>query len=396
MYHLIKNAINLVFSEFYETYPTPNLEFIEEKTSLKKYPKNIYMYQDGLVISGYKFRSGKDIKGCFLYPLEKQDIQFILFQNCEFEELYTSSMNTNVYFQNCIFSDKIEIWHRRDYDMEFNGCLFYKEIVIACSLYSCNLSIFNSTFEESAHLIISLLNLGKYQNSSDVYRFGIDDTFLINEKTEMVDKMDIRKAGLFGFGKDNSLILSKLDAMHHGTSKLILENVIINSRLDWECIYGINVILKNVSFSKGFRMSESLFGKNTSVSNICFPVNKNLEFEKSKKDLYDVLIDSDLDELAENLDLISKKRKANDSNQTYQDALQTGWLKPEYAARFLGRSIRTLQEKRKKDKYQITRDSIPFIGEGKDILYPLEALKAYLEQDWNLLKELRKKYWKKD
>jgi hypothetical protein len=124
-------------------------------------------------------------------------------------------------------------------------------------------------------------------------------------------------------------------------------------------------------------------------------VNKNLEFEKSKKDLYDVLIDSDLDELAENLDLISKKRKANDSNQTYQDALQTGWLKPEYAARFLGRSIRTLQEKRKKDKYQITRDSIPFIGEGKDILYPLEALKAYLAQDWNLLKELRKKHWNK-
>ena len=45
---------------------------------------------------------------------------------------------------------------------------------------------------------------------------------------------------------------------------------------------------------------------------------------------------------------------------------------------------------------KITKESLPFIGEGEDILYPLDALKAYLEQDWNLLKELRKKHWKKD
>ena len=44
---------------------------------------------------------------------------------------------------------------------------------------------------------------------------------------------------------------------------------------------------------------------------------------------------------------------------------------------------------------KITKESLPFKGEGRDIIYPLDALKAYLEQDWNLLKELRKKHWKK-
>ncbi len=71
-------------------------------------------------------------------------------------------------------------------------------------------------------------------------------------------------------------------------------------------------------------------------------------------------------------------------------------MNPKQAARFLGKSVRTLQEKRKNDQMQITKESLPFKGIGRDIVYPLDALKAYLEQDWNLLKELRKKHWKKD
>jgi len=63
-----------------------------------------------------------------------------------------------------------------------------------------------------------------------------------------------------------------------------------------------------------------------------------------------------------------------------------------YAARYLGMKKITLQKKRTADRKKTTRDTIPFIENGRDIRYPVEALEAYKANDWNKLKELRKKY----
>ncbi len=58
----------------------------------------------------------------------------------------------------------------------------------------------------------------------------------------------------------------------------------------------------------------------------------------------------------------------------------------------MGKSVNYLAKKRAKDKEQITREALPFIGKGKDIQYPVDALLAFKAKDWVKLKELRKKY----
>ena len=397
MYHLIKHAINLIFSEFDEIYLTPNLDFIEEEIPLKKIPKNIYMYDYGLVIDGYKFHSTNDIKGCFSYELKKEDIQFVCFKNCEFEKLNTIYLDTNAYFQNCIFTDELKILGRRDYSMEFSGCKFYKEVSVpSLQIHSCDLSILNSIFEENAPFIISRIFSRTYNEPPKEHLYGDGPSLMSYEKSDMLDKLHPGRNGTLGLGKYSSLNSDKFQAIIHDSSNLILENVIFNSSVNLEEICDMDVILKNVSFFKPFRIRKARLRKNSSISNICIPMNKSLEFEESKKELYNALVASNLEEIVENLNLTPKKRKSTVDDLEYQEAIQKGWLNPKQAARFLGKSVRTLQEKRKNDQIQITKESLPFKGEGRDIVYPLDALKAYLAQDWNLLKELRKKYWKKD
>ncbi len=58
----------------------------------------------------------------------------------------------------------------------------------------------------------------------------------------------------------------------------------------------------------------------------------------------------------------------------------------------MGKSVNYLAKKRAKDKEQITREALPFIGKGKSIQYPVDALNAFKANDWTKLKELRKKY----
>ena len=81
--------------------------------------------------------------------------------------------------------------------------------------------------------------------------------------------------------------------------------------------------------------------------------------------------------------------------EAYQVAYATGYLKSEFAAYLLEKSVSYLGQKRKKDKETRSRDALPFVGEGKNIQYPVDALLAFKAKDWAKLKELRKKYWKK-
>lgn len=41
---------------------------------------------------------------------------------------------------------------------------------------------------------------------------------------------------------------------------------------------------------------------------------------------------------------------------------------------------------------EITKDSLPFKIDGRDVQYPVEALLAFKAKDWDTLKNLRKKY----
>ena len=87
---------------------------------------------------------------------------------------------------------------------------------------------------------------------------------------------------------------------------------------------------------------------------------------------------------------------ADKDMQAYKIACESGFLKPKYAASYLGMSKDNLAKKRMADKQRITRESIPYVGQGKSISYPKDALDAYNSQDWDLLKKLREKYAQKD
>lgn len=128
------------------------------------------------------------------------------------------------------------------------------------------------------------------------------------------------------------------------------------------------------------------------LSNILF--NKGRDIKKYERILVDILNKHSQFKIAEKLgisDVEVKKTNLFDYD-TYQIAYDSGFLKPEYAAYFLGKSKVYLAKKRTEDKKKLVRDSIPFKVDGKDIQYPVEALLAFKAKDWEKLKELRKKY----
>ena len=156
--------------------------------------------------------------------------------------------------------------------------------------------------------------------------------------------------------------------------------------------------MKNVSFGNQFKVKDINLSKSSIFENLTFSSIPSIQMDNARKDLYNAMKDAGLEERANELGIMPeiKNKKLTSDDREYHNALETGFLKSEYAAYFLNKSPSYLSKKRIKDKKQITRDSIPFVGEGKDILYPLDALQAYQAKDWNTLKELRKKYKNED
>ena len=131
------------------------------------------------------------------------------------------------------------------------------------------------------------------------------------------------------------------------------------------------------------------------IQNIAFVCVKSSKMDKSRKDLYEVMKSAGLEEQAkaQGIYAVEETKETNDFDyDAYKVAYETGYLKSEYAAYLLEKSVSYLGQKRKKDRENPSRDSIPFIGEGKNIKYPVEALLAYKAKDWEKLKELRQIY----
>ena len=169
------------------------------------------------------------------------------------------------------------------------------------------------------------------------------------------------------------------------------------------CVFHCNASLKGTNIGGDFTLENSAFFENfdftnltfnsesVTISNIAF--NEGIDIRKSKKILAETLDKNNQPRIIKKLGL-----SEDDANKTkfdydaYQVAYNSGFLNPEYAAYFLGKSKVYLQKKRTQDKQKITRDSLPFKVDGKDIQYPVEALLAFKAKDWDTLKNLRKKY----
>ena len=212
------------------------------------------------------------------------------------------------------------------------------------------------------------------------------------EKLHVIDMLHIEESW---FGKNSIINLNELCAKP--SAKFAIKDTQFAGRFEAQkakisCVSKfVNISFLNMVDIKGIKLNSYCI-----FENIAFAHPGTQQILDAQKDLAKELERCGCEKEIANLGLNIGQNIDDTEEREYQDALQKGWLNPKQAARFLGKSVRTLQEKRKNDQMKITKESLPFIGEGKDILYPLDALKAYLEQDWNLLKELRKKHWKKD
>ena len=154
--------------------------------------------------------------------------------------------------------------------------------------------------------------------------------------------------------------------------------------------------MKNVSFGSAFEIHDINMRSNSEFENLCFSSIPSIQMDKARKDLYEVMKTAGLEQRAKDLGILPPEKDTTNAKfdyDAYQAAYNSGFLKPEYAAYFLGNSKMTLQKMRTTDKNNgATMRSIPFKEDGRDIQYPVDALLAYKAKDWKTLKELREKY----
>ncbi|MBQ6854376.1 MAG: helix-turn-helix domain-containing protein [Alphaproteobacteria bacterium] len=295
------------------------------------------------------------------FSIEQCDlIRKLLTQKIDYED---RQVNVDVFFINCHFSTPIVITEPVETDVCFRGCKFSRDCVFKCDI--------------SGHLIFTDC---KFRDRLDFEDASISQMFFIE--------------GCF-FDKNSLFNLS--NAKLKSRAKCIIKNTQFAGRFEAQ---GAEIssfsVFSNISFFNVFNFNQTKFNGHCIFDNIAFAHPTSQAIVEAQKIWAKALEKSGCEKEIANLGLNIAQNIDDTEEREYQDALQKGWLNPKQAARFLGKSVRTLQEKRKNDQMQITKESLPFKGVGRDIVYPLDALKAYLEQDWNLLKELRKKHWKKD
>ena len=204
------------------------------------------------------------------------------------------------------------------------------------------------------------------------------------------------------FGINSTTIIADIqDEPDMAENMVHIENTIINGTLTFSNISKkseTNLNLKNVAFMKPFMVDKCYFSKYSKFQNVSFNAEPSQELDDSINQFANSLMASGLQAAAEQAGIIKTNYEAPEEFdiQAYKIACESGFLRPKYAAYYLGMSKDNLAKKRMADKQRITRETIPYIGDGKSMTYPLEALHAFKMQDWDTLKKLREKYSKNE
>ncbi|MBQ8870268.1 MAG: hypothetical protein IJ019_02700 [Alphaproteobacteria bacterium] len=187
--------------------------------------------------------------------------------------------------------------------------------------------------------------------------------------------------------------------------KVSIINTIINGNLKFTNLSEeANTLfsIHNIAITTPFIIENTFFNKQTVIDGLSFALTPKQAMRDAVKTfakslqasgLHNIIIENGLQE--DEPDKTATPETDKDM-QAYKIACESGFLKPKYAASYLGMSKDNLAKKRMADKQRITRESIPYVGQGKSISYPIDALDAYNLQDWDLLKKLREKYAQKD
>lgn len=288
--------------------------------------------------------------------------RFAGFKHCYFDRsivLNDKFISSNIYFDDCSFNKTYQVKIcKPGILMRFNKCTFFGKVVFgknaSIKYLPCNIEIRDSIFKPGSSIEISNitetkgLTFGKVAFLNTIFNGNFKLTNLSQQANTL-------------FSIHNIAI----------TTPFVIEN----------CYFNSDTVIDGLSFAITPKQAMSgaikAFAKTLELSGL-----RNIAIENE-------LLDN---EMSNN----SEDNEADKDMQSYKLECDSGFLKPKYAAYYLGMSKDNLAKKRMADKRQITRESIPYVGEGKSIAYPLDALKAFKASDWALLKELREKYAKNE
>ena len=263
----------------------------------------------------------------------------IIFDDCIFDNICVSFIKNRIVFKNCYFKGTFELRIKTNRSLSFERCAFLnsvnfdeaevgKKLIFKDCDFQGNVSMKGILFPDKEFGTLKIVN-SKFHN-----RFNIEDT-----------------------------------------------------KLDIEAVFEDLTFMNSMSF-KGTEL-----GNNVHFDKFSFISGAGRKLEDEKKQFVDVLTaygyGAEISKLG--LESFTTKQSKFDYD-AYQVAYNSGFLKPEYAAYFLGKSKVYLAKKRTEDKKKLVRDSLPFKIDGRDVQYPVEALLAFKAKDWDTLKNLRKKY----
>ena len=287
--------------------------------------------------------------------------EYVGFKKCLFNSPILINNKDNVdckvFFDDCIFNSVYHVETGKDRLLNyFNNCIIYGNFIFGKSKLNshlpCNIEFYNSVFMPHASLEISDIT-----ESYPKQRFIQIDNTVFNGHLKMAN-------------------ISK-----EADIRFIMRNFAINSPFVIEnCYFNKESLIDNLSFAKSNTQTMK-----DSINNL----TRWLQISGLNKTAFDdgLLKDETTKEMI---------TEADKDINAYKIACESGFLKPKYAAFYLSMSKDNLAKKRMADKQRVTRETIPYIGEGKSILYPLDALKAYKIKDWDTLKKLREKYSKNE
>ena len=276
-------------------------------------------------------------------------IDTIFFLNCMFSHPYTTnelSLHNQVVFKNCVF--------QKDFSLP-------KEIWCPFKFEGCRI---NGKF--------------RFQNVIFLHRFIIKDCYFTDTSSLLLDNISPLNKGP---DRDNKLSIT--DTVFLGEFSMTNANLA-------KSIF----ILKNVSFFEPFYFTGTVFGNENTFENIAFSAKQTQRMDMCKHIFADILISFGYEGETYTLGLEKTKKNKSDKPKTVIPNIsdKDGWLSPQAASIYLGKSKSWLAKKRIEDKKKRTKKSIPFIGSRKGILYPKQALDAYRIGNWSLLKTLVDQY----
>ena len=332
-------------------------------------------------------------------------IENMKFENHEARVLYRELIYNQfglfeyIGFRNCLFNGECKtLLANRQISLFFENCEFLGNLSTECTVENMNINFLNCHFHKNVDC--TMKDTGNY------YPY---DVYFQNS--------------YFDEGSSLYLTNGKSFADFRNQGSLTLKDVIFKGTLNFTNVVGLAdfvINLDGVAFFEPFTIDNCFFPQESIIRNISISTEKTELMENSIKQLAENLKTSDMEETAKALGLIKsdsiekstsdiQEQNVSDDGgffkykqtetfdmQSYRLACESGFLKPKYAAYFLGMSKDNLAKKRMADKKQITRESIPYLGEGKYIVYPIDALQAFKASDWALLKELRERYAKNE